>query len=243
MSHIKMKNISMNFKNYSASTSLKAYFANLFSKKNNYPKIEEHKVIKNISLEIKSGEIVGIIGRNGAGKSTLLKILSRVYENFTGELEVSGKIAPLLELGTGFHPEFTGRENIHLNGTIIGYEDSDLKDIEDEVINFSELNEYIDTPVKYYSTGMYMRLAFSLATALKPDILILDEILAGGDAKFIEKASKRLENIIEKANIVILVSHNVDHIKSICNRVIYIENGFIVDDGNPDTVINKYLEK
>ena len=242
MSHIKMKNISMNFKNHESSTSLKAYFADLFNS-NNSPIDNERQVIKNISLEINSGDRVGIIGRNGAGKSTLLKILSRVYENFTGDLEVDGKIAPLLELGTGFHPEFTGRENIHLNGVIIGYENSDLEKIEEEVINFSELQEYIDTPVKYYSTGMYMRLAFSLATALKPDILILDEILAGGDAKFIDKASKRLENVIDDANIVILVSHNIDHIKSICNRVIYMDNGIILNDGDPEKIINQYLSK
>jgi len=237
-----MKNISMNFKNHESSTSLKAYFADLFNS-NNSPIDNERQVIKNISLEINSGDRVGIIGRNGAGKSTLLKILSRVYENFTGDLEVDGKIAPLLELGTGFHPEFTGRENIHLNGVIIGYENSDLEKIEEEVINFSELQEYIDTPVKYYSTGMYMRLAFSLATALKPDILILDEILAGGDAKFIDKASKRLENVIDDANIVILVSHNIDHIKSICNRVIYMDNGIILNDGDPEKIINQYLSK
>ena len=242
MSHIKMNNISMNFKNFAPPTSLKVYFANFF-KKDNFLSGQEHEIIKNVSLEIKSGERVGIIGRNGAGKSTLLKILSRVYENFTGDLEVDGKIAPLLELGTGFHPELSGRENIHLNGAIIGYENSNLKKIEDEVINFSELEDYIDTPVKYYSTGMYMRLAFSLATSLRPDILILDEILAGGDAKFIDKASKRLESVIEEANIVILVSHNIEHIKSICNRVIYMEDGNIIDDGNPEKVINKYLEK
>lgn len=154
---------------------------------------------------------------------------------------MDGRIAPLLEIGAGFHPEFTGRENIYLNGAILGYTKQQLKLIEPEVIAFAELEEFIDTPVKYYSTGMYMRLAFSLATAIHPDILVLDEIFAGGDAAFMEKAKARMHDLIDKADIMIMVSHDHQLVKALCNRVVWIDHGKLVADGLPEHVLNLYL--
>ena len=156
-------------------------------------------------------------------------------------VSVDGRLAPLLEIGAGFHPEFTGRENIYLNGAILGYTKKQLKEIEPEVIAFAELEEFIDTPVKYYSTGMYMRLAFSLATAMHADILILDEVFAGGDAAFMEKARARMHEMIDKANIMIMVSHDHELIKSLCNRVIWLDHGKLVADGSPEDIVERYL--
>ena len=163
-----------------------------------------------------------------------------MYESSNGRTLVNGRIAPLLEIGAGFHPEFTGRENIYLNGAILGYTKKQLNEIESEVIAFAELEEFIDTPVKYYSTGMYMRLAFSLATAMHPDILVLDEIFAGGDASFMTKARARMHALIDKA-IMIMVSHDPQLVKSLCNRVIWLDHGKLVADGSPDVVVERYL--
>ena len=188
MSSVHVESLSIKFRVYhDRSPSLKDYFANLF-KRNGQAAYSDFWAVKDVSLDIKEGDRVGIVGHNGAGKSTLLKALCRVYESDDGKITIDGLIAPLLEIGAGFHPEFTGRENIYLNGSILGYSKQQLKAIESEVITFAELEEFIDTPVKYYSTGMYMRLAFSLATAMRPDILVLDEIFAGGDAAFMVKA-------------------------------------------------------
>jgi ABC-type polysaccharide/polyol phosphate transport system ATPase subunit len=242
MSTIRVENLSIKFRIYhDRSPSLKDYFATLFRRRGTASH-SDFWAVKNVSFEIKAGERVGIIGHNGAGKSTLLKALCRVYESSDGTVEVSGRIAPLLEIGAGFHPEFTGRENIYLNGAILGHTKEQLRAIEPEVIAFSELEDFIDTPVKYYSTGMYMRLAFSLATAILPDILILDEIFAGGDAGFMEKARVRMYNLIDKANIMIMVSHDHQLIKSFCNRVLWLDHGKIVADGTPELIVESYLE-
>lgn len=188
MSSVRANNLSLKFRIYhDRSPSLKEYFANLLKPQRQATRTD-FWAVNNVSFEINAGDRVGIIGHNGAGKSSLLKTLCRVYEPSSGEVTVDGRIAPLLEIGAGFHPEFTGRENIYLNGAILGFDKLQLHAIEPEVIGFAELEEFIDTPVKYYSTGMYMRLAFSLATAMHPDILVLDEIFAGGDAAFMEKA-------------------------------------------------------
>ena len=154
---------------------------------------------------------------------------------------MNGRIAPLLEIGAGFHPEFTGRENMYLNGAILGYTEETIRSIESEVIRFAELEEFIDTPVKYYSTGMYMRLAFSLATAMHPDILILDEIFAGGDAGFVAKAKVRMHELIDRASIMIMVSHDTNLIRTLCNRAIWLDHGKMMADGAPDEVIDQYL--
>lgn len=241
MSSVHVENLSIKFRVYhDRSPSLKDYFANLF-KRNGQAAYSDFWAVKDVSLDIKEGDRVGIVGHNGAGKSTLLKALCRVYESDDGKISVNGRIAPLLEIGAGFHPEFTGRENIYLNGSILGYSKQQLKEIESEVIAFAELEEFIDTPVKYYSTGMYMRLAFSLATAMRPDILVLDEVFAGGDAAFMVKAKARMHDMIDKANIMIMVSHDHLLVKSLCNRVIWLDHGRLIADGPPDEIVECYL--
>lgn len=241
MSSIRVENLSIKFRIYhDRSPSLKDYFASLFKRKRQSA-YSDFWAVKNISLEIKAGDRVGIVGHNGAGKSTLLKALCRVYESSDGLISVDGRIAPLLEIGAGFHPEFTGRENIHLNGAILGYTKQQIRAVEPEVIAFAELEEFIDTPVKYYSTGMYMRLAFSLATAIHPDILVLDEIFAGGDAAFMVKAKARMHDLIDKADIMIMVSHDHQLVKSFCNRVIWIDHGMLLADGPPEEIVERYL--
>ena len=241
MSSIRVENLSIKFRIYhDRSPSLKDYFANIF-KRNNQSTYSDFLAVKDVSFEIKAGDRVGIVGHNGAGKSTLLKALCRVYESSDGLISVDGRIAPLLEIGAGFHPEFTGRENIYLNGAILGYSKQQIKKVEPEVIAFAELEDFIDTPVKYYSTGMYMRLAFSLATAIHPDILVLDEIFAGGDAAFLVKAKARMHDLINKADIMIMVSHDHELVKSLCNRVIWMDHGELVADGPPEKIVERYL--
>jgi ABC-type polysaccharide/polyol phosphate transport system ATPase subunit len=241
MSNIIAENLSIKFRIYhDRSPSLKDYFASLL-RGGNPSAYSDFWAVKEVSFQIKPGERVGIVGHNGAGKSTLLKALCRIYEPSDGRILVNGRIAPLLEIGAGFHPEFTGRENIFLNGAILGYSHDQLKAIAPEVIAFADLEEFIDTAVKYYSTGMYMRLAFSLATAMHPDILILDEIFAGGDASFVAKARARMHELIDKANIMIMVSHDHELVRSLCNRVIWLDHGRLVADGAPDHVLQQYL--
>lgn len=241
MSNITVKNLTIKFRIYhDRSPSLKETFANLFKRKSR-ASFSEFLALNDISFEIKAGDRVGIVGHNGAGKSTLLKTLCRVYESNEGSVTVEGRLVPLLEIGAGFHPEFTGRENIYLNGAILGISKRTLSEIEAEVINFAGVEEFIDTPVKYYSTGMYMRLAFSLATAIHPDILLLDEVFAGGDADFMSKARERMLALVNKANIMVMVSHDLSIIKTLCNRVIWVDHGKLVADGPTDLVLDQYL--
>ncbi|MBU4682987.1 ABC transporter ATP-binding protein [Cedecea davisae] len=242
-SHIRLKNVSLEFEIYHNKTSsLKELFSNLFTDDNNTPK-EKFKALSEINLEIFHGDRIGIIGHNGAGKSSLLKTLCKIYSPTSGTVEVVGHVAPLLEIGAGFNAELSGRENIYLNGTILGYTTKQIKRIEKDIIEFSELEQFIDMPVKYYSTGMYMKLAFSIATAVKPEILVLDELFAGGDAEFIQKAQKRMKDIIAGSSIMVFVSHQLELLSELCNRVIWLDHGTIIEDGEPKKVISKYLEK
>jgi len=239
---IYIENLSVKFRIYhDSSPSLKDYASNLF-KRSKQSRYSDFLAVNDVSFDINSGDRVGIIGHNGAGKSTLLKALCSIYSPSEGKIIVNGRIAPLLEIGAGFHPEFTGRENIYLNGAILGFSKGEIGAIEAEVIAFAELEEFIDTPVKYYSTGMYMRLAFSLATAMEPDILVLDEIFAGGDAAFMKKARARMHDLIDKSNIMIMVSHDHELVRSLCNRLIWLDHGKLVADGPPDKVLNRYLD-
>jgi ABC-type polysaccharide/polyol phosphate transport system ATPase subunit len=241
MSKIKVNNLSVKFRIYhNKSPSLKETLAGLF-RKEKLGAYSDFWALDDVSFEINKGDRVGIIGHNGAGKSTLLKALCRVYEPQDGSIYTEGKIAPLLEIGAGFHPEFTGRENIYFNGSILGYEKKELQKIEQSVIDFAEIEEFIDTPVKYYSTGMYTKLAFSLATAMDPDILILDEIFNGGDAAFKEKATARMRAMIDKANIMIMVSHDTQLVKSLCNRVLWMDHGKLIADGPAEETVDQYL--
>jgi len=232
MQKIIVDNVSLKFRMYhDGGTSLKEYFANLLrrEKRKNYT---EFLALKGVSFNVADGERVGIVGRNGAGKSTLLRTISRIYEPSDGNIQVHGRVAPLLDIGAGFHPEFTGRENIYFNGAFLGYSKDQLREIEKEVIAFAELEEFIDSPVKYYSTGMYMRLAFSLATTVHPDILILDELFVGGDASFVQRGKERMNNMIDKSSVMVLVSHDPSLLRSLCERFIWLDHGKIIADGD-----------
>ncbi|WP_368216270.1 ABC transporter ATP-binding protein [Aeromonas sp. R2-3] len=241
-SKVIINNVELDFSSYKdKSMSLKEMVIDLF-KRGKINNKTVFKALNNISLEIHHGERVGIIGHNGAGKSTLLKTISRIYSPTRGTIEVTGNIAPLIEIGAGFNAELSGRENIHLNGAILGFNKNEITIIEQEIIDFCELHEFIDMPVKYYSTGMYMRLAFAIATSLKPDILILDELFAGGDAAFINKALKRMDRFVDSANILIFVSHQIDLVRKLCSRVVWLDHGAIMMDGESSTVIDAYLE-
>lgn len=237
-SSIKIQNASVCFKVYkNKNLSLKDYFL----RKSSGPEVEKNSffnALNDISLTINPGERVGIIGRNGAGKSTLLKLVCGIYPPSSGHISVNGTVASLLELGAGFHHEFSGRENLYLNGAILGMTEQQIGLIEEEVIQFSELESFIDIPIKYYSSGMYMRLAFSLATAIHPDILILDEIFAAGDIGFVEKARTRMYKMVNDANILLMVSHDMDLMRELSSRVIWIDGGRIMEDGNPNKVID-----
>jgi lipopolysaccharide transport system ATP-binding protein len=197
--------------------------------------------LKNINLSIAKGETIGIIGKNGAGKSTLLKILSRITPPTSGDISLNGRVASLLEVGTGFNPELTGRENIYLNGAILGMSQKEIKDKFDAIVNFSEVREFLDTPVKRYSSGMYVRLAFAVAAHLEPEILIIDEVLAVGDVRFQEKCLNRMKQVGEEGRTVIFVSHNLPAIEAFCSRVILLENGVLKMDGDAKSVIKRYL--
>jgi lipopolysaccharide transport system ATP-binding protein len=204
---------------------------------------EQFWALDNVSFEVKQGEVLGIIGRNGAGKSTLLKILSQVTTPTSGEIKVRGRIASLLEVGTGFHPELTGRENIFLNGAILGMTKAEIKRKFEEIVDFSGVEEFIDTPVKRYSSGMYVRLAFAVAAHLEPEILIVDEVLAVGDAEFQKKCLGKMQDVSQKQGRTILfVSHNLLAVRQLCGRAVLMQNGRLVRDGLTDDVTNHYTE-
>jgi lipopolysaccharide transport system ATP-binding protein len=198
--------------------------------------------LRDVSFEVKPGEVLGIIGRNGAGKSTLLKILSRITYPTVGRAEIFGRVGSLLEVGTGFHPELTGRENIYLNGAVLGMKKAEIQRKFDEIVEFSEIAQFLDTPVKRYSSGMYMRLAFAIAAHLEPEILIVDEVLAVGDAAFQRKCLGKMENVAREGRTVLFVSHNMPAILSLCGRVMLLELGRLVDQGSPSSVVQNYLD-
>src|SRR5438552_1816575 len=197
--------------------------------------------LRDVSFEVKRGEVIGIIGANGAGKSTLLKILNRITEPTTGGADVYGRVASLLEVGTGFHPELTGRENIFLNGAILGMSRAEVRQRFDEIVHFADVERFIDTPVKHYSSGMYMRLAFAIAAHLETDILLVDEVLAVGDASFQQKCLAKMRNVVGDGRTVLFVSHNMTAVQSMCERVIYLADGRIKGDGEPRAEIQEYL--
>ncbi len=201
---------------------------------------EEFWALKDISFEIKQGEVVGIIGRNGAGKSTLLKILSRITEPTQGRITLRGRVASLLEVGTGFHPELTGRENIYLNGAILGMTRAEIKGKFDEIVAFAEIERFLDTPVKRYSSGMYVRLAFAVAAHLDPEILIVDEVLAVGDAQFQKKCLGKMQDVASGGRTVLFVSHNLSVIQELCTRAILLSTGTVVMEGKPPQVTAAY---
>lgn len=202
--------------------------------------VESFWALQDIDFEIKKGETVGIIGPNGAGKSTLLKLMAGVTKPTNGEIKITGNIAPLIELGAGFHPELTGRENITLNGVILGMSKKEVAGKFSEIVDFAELWEFIDQPIKHYSSGMYLRLAFSVAVHTKPDILLIDEILAVGDINFQSKCFKKMEEFKKQGVTIVLVSHSLEQIKKFCQRVIYLNYHKVIFDGLPSEAIQSY---
>lgn len=235
---ISAKNISMRYlMTYDRIKSIKEYLVQLVKGKIKY---EEFWALKDVSFEVNKGEVVGIIGHNGAGKSTLLKVISGILKPTDGELEVHGNIVPMLELGSGFDHDLTGRENVFLNGAILGYTEEYLKAKYDEIVEFSELGKFIDVPIRNYSSGMLMRLAFSIATVVQPEILIVDEILAVGDAAFQEKSKARMLELMSGGTTVLFVSHSLEQIREMCDRVIWLEHGHVKAIGATKEICDAY---
>ena len=206
------------------------------------PPKDRFLALKNVSFKVQPGEVIGIIGRNGAGKTTLLKILSRITYPSSGEIILRGRVASLLEVGTGFHPELTGRENIYFNGAILGMKKKEISEKFDEIVAFAEVTQFIDTPVKHYSSGMQLRLAFSVAAYLEPEILLVDEVLAVGDIQFQKKCLGKMDEVAKKGRTVLFVSHNMEAVERLCSRVILLKDGMIVRDGPVSEVIQAYLQ-
>lgn len=198
--------------------------------------------LSDVSFEVFPGEVVGIVGRNGAGKSTLLKILSRIVKPTSGEADIYGRLGSLLEIGTGFHPDLTGRENVYLYGAIIGMGRDEIRRKFDEIVAFSEIEEFLDTPVKHYSSGMQVRLAFSVAAHFEPEILVLDEVLAVGDAAFRQKCFRKMQDVIREGRTIFFVSHDSQSVLRLCKRALLIQSGRLADDGPAETVVKRYLD-
>lgn len=238
-----LKNVSMKFNlGVEKDNSLKMIFINLFNPKKKKKK-DYFWALKDIDFRINKGDVVGIIGANGAGKSTLLKVVSGVYKPTTGTVEVNGKISPMIELGAGFDGELTARENIYLNGAILGYSKEFLEQKFDEIVEFSELKDFLDVPVKNFSSGMVAKLAFSISTIVDPEVLIVDEILSVGDIKFQEKSKNKMMSMIEGGTTVLYVSHSIDSIKELCSKVIWLDHGKIVKMGDTKEICDEYYKK
>jgi lipopolysaccharide transport system ATP-binding protein len=246
---IKVSDISKKYKMLTSAAKYDTFAAVLFNsfkstlnkQKINDSKPKEFWALKDINFTVNKGDRIGIIGHNGAGKSTLLKLFSRITVPTEGSIEVQGRISSLLEVGTGFHQELTGRENIYLNGAILGMTHSEIESKFNDIVEFSEIGDFLDTPVKRYSSGMYVRLAFAVAAHLDPDILIVDEVLAVGDAKFQQKCLGKMENVAGEGRTILYVSHNMITVQQLCNRVIVIDHGKIIYDGNVDDGIKVYM--
>ena len=237
---ININNVSMKFnlgieKNFS----LKLLFINMFKHKKKEPK-KEFWALQNVNFEVKKGEVIGFVGSNGAGKSTLLKIVAGVMKPTKGSVERYGNICPMIELGAGFDMDLTARENIYLNSAILGYSKDFIDQKFDEIVEFSELREFLDVPVRNFSSGMVTRLAFSIATIVEPEILIVDEILSVGDIAFQQKSENKMKSMIKGGTTVLFVSHSVNQIKSLCDRVVWLENGNVKKIGNPKEICDEY---
>ena len=240
---IKVDNVSMRFnlgieKNFS----LKLFFINLFKTKKKKPKKEEFWALKDVSFEVEKGEVIGFIGSNGAGKSTMLKVIAGVMKPTTGKVTVNGNICPMIELGAGFDMELTSRENIYLNGAVLGYSKDFIEQKFDEIVEFSELKEFLDVPVRNFSSGMTARLAFSIATVVDPEILIVDEILSVGDIAFQKKSEAKMKSMIGGGTTVLFVSHSLAQIEKICNRVVWLDHGKVVKIGDAKEICQEYYD-
>ena len=241
---IKIENVSMKFNlEIEKDFSMKQAFVNLFTKKKKKKKNEDFWALKDVSFNIGKGEVVGLIGSNGAGKSTLLKVVSGVMKPTKGKVKVKGVISPMIELGAGFDGNLTARENIYLNGAILGYSKEFLDDKFDEIVEFSELKDFLDVPVKNFSSGMTAKLAFSIATIVNPEILIVDEILSVGDIKFQEKSKKKMMEMIKGGTTVLYVSHSLESIKDLCTKVVWLEHGKVVKLGDTNKICDAYYKE
>ena len=234
---ISIENVKKSFKIYKDKGFTLKERVLFFKSRNAYVK---NNILKGISFNIEKGDILGIVGKNGSGKSTLLKVISQIIEPTTGIVKVDGKISPLIELGTGFDFDLTARENIYLNGYILGYSKKFIDKSFDEIVEFAELGEFIDVPLKSFSSGMVARLGFAISTIVKPDILIVDEILSVGDFKFQEKSLNKIKSMMEDGVTVLMVSHSIDQIEKMCNRVVWLENGSIKKIGLTKEICNEY---
>ena len=238
---IEVNNVSMRFRMANDNIgSIKEYLVQLLKRRLKY---SEFEALKNVSFEVGKGEVVGLIGHNGAGKSTMLKIISRIMKPTEGTVVVRGNVVPMLELGSGFDHDMTGRENIFLNGAILGYSEEFLKSKIQEIIDFSELAAFIDIPIRNYSSGMLARLAFSVASAVNPEILIVDEILGVGDADFQQKSQNRMMEMMGGGTTVLMVSHDINQIRQMCDRVVWIEKGQVIKVGKAEEICDEYSLK
>jgi ABC-type polysaccharide/polyol phosphate transport system ATPase subunit len=235
---IRIDNVSKTYKIFSSPQD--RLMQSLFRGRRQYYK--EFKALKHISFEVKKGETVGIIGRNGSGKSTLLQIIAGTLQATEGNISVNGRVAALLELGSGFNPEFTGRENVFLNGAILGISRDEMSKRFDDIISFADIGDYIDQPVKTYSSGMYVRLAFAVAISVEPDILIVDEALAVGDGRFQLKCFERIKTMKEAGTTILLVTHDLQSIRQFCDECLLFDKGILLDSGNPNDIVNKYTK-
>jgi ABC-type polysaccharide/polyol phosphate transport system ATPase subunit len=242
---IKVENVSKAFhlkRRYKQAETLKSSLINWLRRQRISQKAKNFQALQDVSFEVPKGTTLGIIGSNGSGKSTLLKLMAGIHRPTSGEILANGRISALIELGAGFHPEFTGRENIYINGIILGLSRKDIQQRIDDIIRFSELDEFIDSPVKTYSSGMYMRLAFSIAAAVDPDILLIDEILAVGDASFQRKCQNRLNSLKADGKTIVIVTHDLGALERHCDRVLWLEHGHLKAYGDVQSVVRMYLE-
>jgi ABC-type polysaccharide/polyol phosphate transport system ATPase subunit len=239
---IELNDVSLRFVNYADKQySLKRAALDLILRRESPAPRSEFWALREVSLKIEKGERVGIVGGNGAGKSTLLRLLARIYPPSSGQIAIRGNVAPLIEMGAGFNPELSGTDNIVFNGAMLGFTRSEMLAKADGIYEFTGLREFSEMPLKYYSSGMYMRLAFAIATEVNPDILLIDEALGVGDAAFLDKARTRLHDLVRRSNALVLVSHNLEALREFCTRGVWIQHGQLVADGPIDEVIERYI--
>lgn len=239
---IELKDVSLVYDlHFDRTNNFKEYIINALKKRSYVEqKKAQYHAINKLSFRLEEGERLGIIGLNGSGKSTTLKVISGILKPSQGQINIKGTIQPLIEIGAGFDPEFTGRENIYLNGYMLGFTKKQIEECEKEIIEFTDIGQFIDTPIKYYSSGMTVRLAFTVATMIRPEILLIDEMLGAGDAAFIQKAKKRLDSLMSVAKIIVIVSHDLGFIESMCNRLIVINKGEKFFDGSVEEGMKVY---
>ena len=241
---IELENVSLRFVSYhDKQYSIKRAVLNLLLQREEPHPASEFWALRDVNLKIGSGERVGILGHNGAGKSTLLRLMARIYPPTVGQLTVRGIVAPLIEMGAGFNPELSGKDNIFLNGALLGFNRKEMAEKLPGIWEFTELEEFADMPLKYYSSGMYVRLAFAIATEVQPEILLIDESLGVGDATFVDKAKARLKRVMESSNAVVIVSHDMQSLRELCTRGIWMDHGRMVDDGPIDRIIDEYMDR